>query len=147
MEVTGIRVRFFQLAANTQRVLFFYNFMFKRPPIVVLRVPERQKGQQYADVTAAVRALADDYGLRVVVDGSPNSLPPELLTTKRQRVHLVEPMPREMIESIPEYNEFVQTLRRFYLDNAVWQVLGGCPAEYLEIRGLIAECSDDVTQV
>ncbi|RYY69832.1 hypothetical protein EON63_23255 [archaeon] len=115
--------------------------------IVVLRVFEPQEGQQYADVTAAVRALANDYGLRVVVDGSPNSLPPELLTTNRQEVLSVEPMPREMIESIPEYYDFVQTLKRLGLDNAVWQLLGGCPAEYLKIRGLMAECSDDATQV
>ena len=31
---------------------------------------ERQIGQQYADVTAAVRALLDDFGLRCIVDGS-----------------------------------------------------------------------------
>ncbi|RYG95635.1 hypothetical protein EON65_55685 [archaeon] len=128
MEVTGI-----QLSANTRRVLCFYNFMFKRPPIVVRRVPERQKGQRYSDVTAAVRALANDYGLRVVVDASPNSLPPELLTTNRQAVLLVEPISREMIESIPEFQDFIGKLKRFHLDNAAWQVVGGCPATYLTV--------------
>ncbi|RYG94909.1 hypothetical protein EON65_56750 [archaeon] len=29
------------------------------------------------------------------------------------------------------------------MDNAVWQVLGGCPAKYLDVRSLIANCSDD----
>ena len=38
---------------------------------MVIRVPERLSGQNYADVPAAVRDLADLYGLRVVVDGSP----------------------------------------------------------------------------
>ncbi|RYY42794.1 MAG: hypothetical protein EOO06_20635, partial [Chitinophagaceae bacterium] len=105
-------------------MLFFYGLMFKRLPIVVIRVPERLAGQQYADVPSAVRALADEYGLRVVVDGSPNSLPPELLTTNRERILSVEPMSREMIESIPEFQDFIGKLKRFHLDNAVWQVLG-----------------------
>jgi hypothetical protein len=50
----------------------------------VIRVPERLSGQNYADVPAAVRDLADLYGLRVVVVGPPNSLPPELFATKRE---------------------------------------------------------------
>jgi hypothetical protein len=49
---------------------------------VVIKVPERQIGEPYAQVTSAVRDLADDYGLRVLVDSLPNSIPPELLTTK-----------------------------------------------------------------
>ena len=64
---------------SARRLLFFYSFLFKRSPIVVIRVPERQIGEPYAQVTAAVRDLADLYGLRVVVDGPPNSLPPKLL--------------------------------------------------------------------
>ncbi|RYY42342.1 MAG: hypothetical protein EOO06_21295 [Chitinophagaceae bacterium] len=90
-----------------------------------------------------MRALADEYGLRVVVDGSPNSLPPELLTTNRERILSVEPMSREMIESIPEFQDLVGKLKKFHLDNAVWQVLGGCPAKCLDVRSLIANCSDD----
>ncbi|RYG96289.1 hypothetical protein EON65_54645 [archaeon] len=34
-------------------------------------------------------------------------------------------------------------LKRFHLGNAVLQVVGGCPAKYLILQGLIAECSDD----
>ncbi len=60
--------------------------MFKLPPIVVITVPERQAGEPYADVTAAVSALAGVFGLKVIVDGSPDSIPPELLTTRRQTV-------------------------------------------------------------
>lgn len=144
MGITGINLTFLNLSSNTQRVMFFYNIMFKRSPIVVIRVPERQAGQQYADVTSAVRSLADDYGLRVVVDGSPNSLPPELLTTNRERVFSVEPMSREMIESIPEFHDLMEKLRKYKLDNAVWQVMGGCPAKYMDVQTEIANCPDDV---
>ena len=71
--------------------------MFKRSPIIVIRVPERQIDEKYAQVTSAVRALADDFGLRVIVDGSHNSLPPELLATTRETVIDVETMSKEMI--------------------------------------------------
>jgi hypothetical protein len=46
-------------------------------------------------MTSAVINLADLYGLRVVVDSSPNSIPPELLVTKREIVIAVGPMSKE----------------------------------------------------
>jgi len=106
---------------------------------VVIRVPERQSGQNYADVTSAVRDLADLYGLRVVVDGSPNSLPPELLATKRETVIAVEPMSKEQIESIPEFKDFVDFLKSHNLDEPVWKVLGGSPADYLKLEEAIID--------
>jgi hypothetical protein len=59
---------------------------------VVIKVLERLSDQNYAVVPAAVRDLADLYGLRVVVDGLPHSISPELFTTKRETVIAVEPM-------------------------------------------------------
>ena len=104
---------------------------------MVIRVPERQTGEPYAQVTSAVRDLADLYGLRVVVDGSPNSLPPELLATKRETVIAVEPMSKEQIESIPEFKELIDFLKSHNLDEPVWKVLGGSPADYLKLKGTI----------
>jgi hypothetical protein len=106
---------------------------------VVIRVPERLSGQNYADVPAAVRDLADLYGLRVVVDGSPNSLPPELLATKRETVFVVEPMSKEHIESIPEFKDLIDFLKSHNLDEPVWKVLGGSPADYLKLEEAIID--------
>jgi len=106
---------------------------------VVIRVPERQTGQNYADVTSAVRDLADLYGLRVVVDGSPNSIPPELLATKRETVIAVEPMSKEQIESIPEFKDLIVFLKSHNLDEPVWKVLGGSPADYLKLEEAIVD--------
>jgi hypothetical protein len=106
---------------------------------VVIRVPERLSGQNYADVPAAVRDLADLYGLRVVVDGSPNSLPPELLATKRETVIAVEPMSKEQIESIPEFKDLIDFLKSHNLDEPVWKVLGGSPADYLKLEEAIID--------
>ena len=119
---------------SARRLLFFYSVLFKRSPIVVIRVPERQIGEPHAQVTAAVRDLADLYGLRVVVDGSPNSLPPELLATKRETVVAVEPMSKEQIESIPEFKDLIDFLKSHNLDEPVWKVLGGSPVDYLKLE-------------
>eukprot|EP01036_Dinobryon_divergens_P037822 gene37822-49551_t len=131
--LTGIHVDFFKPVGSARRLLFFYSFLFKRPPIVVIRVPERQIGQPYAQVTAAVRDLADDYGLTVVVDGSPHSIPPELIATKRETVIAVEPMSKDQIESIPELKGLIDFLKTHNLDEPVWKVLGGSPADYLKL--------------
>eukprot|EP01036_Dinobryon_divergens_P038630 gene38630-50732_t len=108
-----------------------------RSPIVVIGVPERLSGQPYADVPSAVRDLADNYGLRVVVDGCPNSLPPELLATKREMVIAVEPMSKEQIESIHEFKGLIDFLKSRNLDEPVWKVLGGSPVDYLKLRTII----------
>jgi len=106
---------------------------------VVIKVPERLSGQNYADVPSAVRDLADLYDLRVVVDGSPNSIPPELIATKRETVIAVEPMTREQIESIPEFKGLIALLKSHNLDEPVWKVLGGSPADYLKLEEAIAD--------
>ena len=104
---------------------------------MVIRVPERQTGLNYADVTSAVRDLADLYGLRVVVDGSPNSIPPELLATKRETVIAVEPMSKEQIESISEFKGLIDFLKSHNLDEPVWKVLGGSPIDYFSLKELV----------
>ena len=106
---------------------------------MVIRVPERQIGEPYAQVTSAVRDLADLYDLRVVVDGSPNSIPPELLATKRETVIAVEPMSKEQIESIPEFKGLIALLKSHNLDEPVWKVLGGSPADYLKLEEAITD--------
>ena len=100
---------------------------------MLIKVPERLSGQKYADLTAAVRELADDYGLTVVVDGLPNSIPPELIATKRETVIAVEPMSKDQIESIPELKGLIDFLKTHNLDEPVWKVLGGSPADYLKL--------------
>jgi len=108
---------------------------------VVIRVPERLSDHKYADVPSAVRSLADDFSLRVIVDGSPNSIPPELLTTNRETVIAVEPMSREQIESIPEFDALMGFLKVHQLDYPTWMVLGGSPAKYLKLKEILNQLS------
>jgi hypothetical protein len=90
-----------------------------------MKVPERAEYDKYADVTGATRQLAEDYGLRVVVEGPHNSLPPKLLATMREEVMEVESMSRDAIESISEFHDLITFLRANGLADGVWSVLGG----------------------
>jgi hypothetical protein len=141
-EITDIRYFNLSLPYSMNRKLWFYSLFF-RPPIVMIRVPEREQGEQYAQVTAAVRGLADEFSLYVIVDGSPNSIPPELQATERQTIIYIMPMDREMIENIPEYSNLIKFLREHKLDKAIWKVLGGSPQQYNLLTQAVSTLQDE----
>ena len=132
-EITNMRMIPYDLVPCTRRVIWCHKMIFRSSPIVVIHVPERQQGQSYADATAAVRELTE-FGLRVVIDGSPNAISPELEITERQVIHYVDMMNKEMIESIDQLANVVQFLKRYGLHDAVWKVLGGNPTRYLQLK-------------
>jgi hypothetical protein len=138
-EITRNGFSFTRRQFLARRVLFFYSYLFRNPPTVVLHVPDRLKGRPYASVSAAVSELAEDYGLSVIVDGTANALPPDLLHTGRQTVMEIGPMTREEIESIPEMATMMAALKRHCLADPVWRVLGGSPVHYVMLQGLIGD--------
>jgi hypothetical protein len=107
----------------------------------VIKVPERAESEEYADVTAACRELADEYGLRVVVEGDHNSIPPNLLTTKRERLMEVEPMSRDVLENISSFSGLIKFLKENGLADGVWDVLGGSPADYNQLDSVYEQAS------
>lgn len=133
-QITGLRQNCWRPEGSAHRVLFLYSFLFKKPPIVVLSVSDRKIGEKYASLTGAVRELTDDYGLRIIVNGSPNSLPPEIFATKRETNLFVGPMSKEQIEYIRELKSLEYFLKEHKLDVPVWKVLGGSPAAYLKLQ-------------
>jgi hypothetical protein len=135
-EIANSRLGFIDPRPSVRRVLWWYGWFLLRP-LVVLRAGERRDGQDYAGFPGAARELAG-YGLRVLIDGSTNSLPSELLTTLRQAVLELEPMPRNILLSIPEYAGLLKVLREEGLEDVTWQVLGGVPAHFDELRLLMA---------
>jgi len=136
-EITNIRWFPFDLTGSTRRVLFFYRLFFRSNPVVVISVPERQVGENYAQVTSAVRSLADKFHLRIIVDGSPNSIPPELVYTIREIILFVDFMDKNVIESIPEWKGLIDFLKSHKLDQVVYDVLGGSPSEYIKMSKII----------
>ena len=130
-EITNSRVGFVDPRPSVRRVLWWYGWFLPRP-IVVLCAGERMDGEAYAGIPGAARVLAS-YGLRVLIDGSTNSLPSEVLTTLRQNVLELEPMSRNTALSIPEYESLFHVLRQEGLEDVAWQVLGGVPAHFDQI--------------
>jgi hypothetical protein len=63
--------------------MFYYRWMFWSNPILVLNAKERELNKPYAETSDAARTLAYDYKLRVIVDGSDNTLPNSLFATLR----------------------------------------------------------------
>ena len=107
--------------------------MFRTPATVVLNAAERKPTQAFADLDSAARALADGYGLRVVIDASDNSLPEFAKPMKREDVIEVGPMSRDVLESVPDLAELLSALQTADLADVVWAYVGGVPAKYLQL--------------
>lgn len=130
-EVANSRLGFFDPRGSARRVLWFYSLFLPRP-IVILRAGERRDGQDFADVPGAARELAV-FGLRVLVDGSTNSLPVELLKTTREDVLDLGGMSWDELSSIPENAGVFGVLRTEGLEGLAWAVLGGVPSRYSQL--------------
>jgi len=130
-KLTRINFDFIVPFHSAERVVFWYRlFTFGRSPIIVINATEREVGQEYASLTGAVRTLVDKYKLRVIVDGSPNSISESLLRTERERIIDIKPMTREMIWQIEQLQDLFHYVKEAALDDIVFAVLGGIPSSY-----------------
>jgi hypothetical protein len=134
--LTRCSLRFVDLGSSARRVLWWHALLFRTPATVVLHAGERKPAQAFADVDNAARVLAHSYGVRVVIDASDNSLPAAARATLREKVLDVGPMPREMLEALPELAPLLAALRAARASDAVWAVVGGTPAAYRKLEGL-----------
>jgi hypothetical protein len=126
---------------NANRVLFWWK-LFGARPTVILSVKEIREGHNPAELTGAVRTLAE-LGLRVVVDSSPNSLEPEVLTTKRQVVINVEALDIDTVRKDPEFLALFKILDQHGLSSLVLQTLGGVPGD---LKNLLNAIQSQVAQ-
>ncbi|KAI3654927.1 hypothetical protein MP228_000307 [Amoeboaphelidium protococcarum] len=130
-ELTRIQLGFFRPMGSARRVIFWHRlFTFGSPPIVVINATEREPGDRYAGLTGAVRTLADEFKLRVIVDGSPNSLSDSFLRTGRQRVCVVKPMSWDMILQLKQFEVLFRHITEAGMEDTVFAVLGGIPSNY-----------------
>ena len=132
--ITRFYVRSLDQSGSARSVLWWHHLLFRTPATVVLQAAERKPSQVHADLDSAARALSRDFGMRVVVDASNNSLPSAALATLRKMVLDVEPMPRATLEALPELAPLLAALRKACLADTVWAVAGGVPALYLQLR-------------
>jgi len=129
------------------RVMSWFQLLtFGRPLVLVLSVSEVMVGQKYAELTGAVRALADQ-GHIVIVDASPNSIPPELLTTLRENVVDVDAMTDEEFEH--EFNDLISLLEELGYKKLVLSLMGNVPAHAVRLSAKLDSCrsTDDKTHL
>jgi len=144
-ELTGLSGRFSisNPYVNARRVVFWYRLLSRGDsPIIIINASERQSGQPYANLAAAARTLNEDFRLRVVIDGSPGALEPMLFRTKRESVLEIGPMDRAMIEKLPQLQTLFAYITKFNLNDVVWGVLGGVPADYEKLDKAITRALD-----
>ncbi len=115
--------------------------IFRTPVTVVLSAVERKPEQQFADIESAARALTAVYGFRVIIDASTNSLPDSAIATKREKVLEVEPMARDVLESMPELKGLLDALKEAGMADITWTCVGGNPADYRALLGQWEECA------
>ena len=120
------------------RVLWWHALLFRMPPTIVLQAGERLPGEGYAAISGSCRALVE-FGFRVIVDASHNSLSDAATATKRELVLVVEPMAREMLENLEGLGGVIGALREAKLDGVMWGVVGGNPADYFRLDDVWGE--------
>ena len=133
--VTRCNPRTVELSASARRVAWWHRFIFRTPVTIVLHAAERKPTQQFADLDSAARALTYDFGMRVVIDASDNSLPEFAKATKREEVIEVPLMPRSVVEEMPKLQDLHAALKAADLADVVWACVGGNPADYLKLHG------------
>ena len=112
------------------RVIFWYQLMFRHYPLVILNINERSPHDPHANFAEAAKTSTYNYRLRVLVEGSNNTLPDELFATKRGRSIDVVEMDQGTVESISEFKISITSLREADLADVVYHIIGGVPADY-----------------
>jgi len=141
--ITRSNISFLDHSASARRVLWWHHFFFRQPATVVLRAAEREPTQQFADLGSSARALTHDYGARVLIDASNNSLPDAAFATKREKMLELEPMRRELLQELPELQLLHEAPKSANLADVVWMCVGGNPADY---KGLLGAWEDQQRQ-
>ena len=145
--ITHSNISFLDHSGGARRVLWWHHFFFRIPVTVVLRAAERKPSQQYADLDSSARTLTHDYGARVLIDASNNSLPDAATATKREDILEVESMSRELLEELPELQLLHAALKKANLADVVWMCVGGNPADYKSLVTKWSRQPNDLEQV
>ena len=149
MAITRSKFIFMDNSDSARRVLWWHHFFFRQPVTVVLQASERKSTQQFADLDSSARKLTHNYGARVLIDTSDNSLPNEATAPKREEFLKLElePMQRELLEQLPDLQLLLAALKKSDLADIVWMCVGGNPADYENLRTKWSCQPDDIELV
>ncbi|CAE8706932.1 unnamed protein product [Polarella glacialis] len=79
-------------------------------------------------------------GLTVIIDASPNSVPPDLLSSRRQKVITVDNMPDALI--ISEFPDLLESMEAIQLRRVVLAVVRGVPATAVSLIADVQSASN-----
>jgi hypothetical protein len=144
--VAGYACKIFQPRWAAKQIVSWYRCLHRASPVLVMSLSERPKNKEFAEITGAVRKLAA-MGIKVVVDASPNSVTPELLSTLREEVMHVEEMSTENIRALPDLQQLFKVLDTAGLSKVVTDLLGGIPANFISLSRHVIGKDNDVPTV
>lgn len=141
-KITNLRGEFFSAEVNARRVIWWYNVLFPglSKPLIVLHCMERSKGVSFANITGAVRNLAENYAVNVLVDSSENSVEEELFHTSRECSVAVEQLGPLDMEKFPNFTWLFQRIYSTNNDDllrVLRMVLGGLPSSYAQLSAIL----------
>lgn len=139
--ITRCQSRFIDTTGSARRVIWWHRVIFRTPVTVVLEAAERKPSESFAAVDGAARALTQNFGVRVVIDASNNSLPDAAVATKREVRLDVEAMSLAQVEALPELASLLDALKKADLADVVWACIGGNPADYKSLGSAWKACS------
>ena len=132
--ITRCHIRMMDNSGSARRVLWWHRFIFRVPATVILQAAERGIAEPFAALDSAARSLTQDFGLRVIIDASSNSLPESANATLRQVSIEVAPMERPILEQLPDLLSLHEALKTANLAEVVWTCVGGVPANYRSLE-------------
>lgn len=94
---------------------------------VLLRTDEFSSQPRRAEITRAVYQLRETWGLQVIVEGSKDSLEPELFDTDHLIIFDIPPLSKEETYDLPQVRKIGKDTTLF---DTVYEVFGGIPAKY-----------------
>jgi len=121
--ITNISMNFINKKRSAERVIWWYQMLFRRRPILVIPADERLEDQKYAELPQSARQLAK-YGVLVIIDASDNSMPPQ--QTTREHIYEMQPMPDNIIVTLPQLIKFFDFLKKINLSEEFLDTCGGC---------------------
>jgi len=109
--------------SSARRVVRWYHFFFRRPPIVVIGANERPENQEAAELGQAARLLSD-IGFRVVLDCSENAYYKGKLTDCEE-FYEVSPMSNDVMIQLPEFKYLSELIKEKEMLQVLLAVCGG----------------------
>jgi hypothetical protein len=135
--ISGVNLNLKDYSYSARRVIFWYRFIFHRPPIVVISATERDTKQLYSEIRSATLVLTS-MSLRVCIDTSSDNPTPATTDSFYAQVNYeMEPMSNAEMLNLPQCKDLWNMLKRKGNADVVLAVCGGVPGLLVKLNCLL----------